>query len=71
MSILDQIDHRFMFSHEVAPPEDGDLVHELARYTRKEAVEIQQVLCDLRDQGVLTSRDGHISDFSKNVHGTC
>lgn len=31
-----------MFSHGVAPPEDSDLVHELAKYTRKEAVEIQQ-----------------------------
>jgi membrane protein len=46
-------------------PDDGDLLHELAMYTRKEPVEIQQVLWELRDQGVITIRDERISDFSK------
>jgi membrane protein len=46
-------------------PDKGDSLHELARYTRKEPVEIQQVLLELNDQGVITIRDGHISDFSK------
>jgi CRP-like cAMP-binding protein len=46
-------------------PDDGDPLYELARYTRKEPVEIQQVLWELRDQGVITIMDGHISDFSK------
>jgi len=46
-------------------PDNGDSLHELASYTRKEPVEIQQVLSELRDQGVITIRDGHISDFSK------
>jgi len=38
---------------------------ELAKYTRKEPIEIQHVLWDLRDQGVITIRDGHVSEFSK------
>jgi hypothetical protein len=46
-------------------PDDGAPLHELAKYTRKEPVELQQVLWELRDQGVITIRDGHISDFSK------
>ncbi len=46
-------------------PGDGDPLHELAMYTRKEPVEIQQVLWDLRDQGVVAIEDGHVSDFSK------
>jgi len=45
--------------------DDGDPLHELAMYTRKEPVEIQQVLWELRDQGVITILDGHISHFSK------
>jgi membrane protein len=46
-------------------PDNQDPLDELARYARKEPVEIQQVLWDLRDQGVITIRDGHVSDFSK------
>jgi len=46
-------------------PDDDDPLYELARYTRKEAVEIQQVLWELRDQGVITIRDGHISYFGR------
>jgi hypothetical protein len=46
-------------------PDNVDSLYELSKYTRKEPVEIQQVLWELRDQGVITIRDGHISDFSK------
>ncbi len=46
-------------------PDDKDPIYDLARYTRKEPVEIQQLLWDLRDQGVITIRDGRVSDFSK------
>jgi membrane protein len=45
--------------------DDTNPLDELARYTRKEPVEIQQVLWDLRDQGVITILGGHVSDFSK------
>jgi len=46
-------------------PDNQDPLDELARFARKELVEIQQVLWDLRDHGVITTRDGHVSDFSK------
>ncbi len=46
-------------------PDNQDPLDELARFTRKELVEIQHVLWELRDQGVITTRDGHVSDFSK------
>jgi CRP-like cAMP-binding protein len=45
--------------------DDKNPIYELARYTRKEPVEIQQLIRDLRDQGVITIRDGRVSDFSK------
>jgi hypothetical protein len=47
-------------------PDNQNPLDELARYTRKEPVEIQQVLWDLRDQGAITIRDGLVSDFSKD-----
>ncbi|MGZ3580153.1 MAG: Crp/Fnr family transcriptional regulator, partial [Syntrophales bacterium] len=46
-------------------PDNQDPLDELARYARKEPVEIQKVLWDLRDQGVITVRDRHVADFSK------
>jgi CRP-like cAMP-binding protein len=46
-------------------PDNQNPLDELARYNRKEPIEIQQVLWDLRDQGVITILDGHVSDFSK------
>jgi membrane protein len=46
-------------------PDNQDPIDELAKYSRKEPVEIQQVLWDLRNQGVVAIRDGRVSDFSK------
>jgi membrane protein len=46
-------------------PNNQNHLDELARHTRKEPIEIQQILWDLRDQGVITILDGHVSDFSK------
>ena len=51
--------HKWPFSEGNSP------IYELARYTRKDPVEIQQVLWELRDQGVITILDGHVSGFSK------
>jgi CRP-like cAMP-binding protein len=40
-------------------------LEDLAAYTWKEPVEIQQILWDLKDKGVITIKDGKISEFSK------
>ncbi len=45
--------------------DDKNPIYELARYTRKEPVEIQQLIRDLRDQRVISIREGHIYEFSK------
>ncbi|HUH65792.1 MAG TPA: cyclic nucleotide-binding domain-containing protein, partial [Syntrophales bacterium] len=46
-------------------PDNQDPLDELARYTRKEPVEIQQVIWDLRDEGVIAINGGNISGFNK------
>jgi membrane protein len=55
----------FYFLHKWPLSDNQNPVEELARYTRKESGEIQQVLWDIRDHGVITIIDGKISAFSK------
>jgi membrane protein len=53
------------FCYEWPLPDNKYPLDELTRYTRKDPFEIQQVLWDLQDQGVIAIREGRVSDFSK------
>lgn len=53
------------FLYEWPLPDGKSPLDELARYTRKDPFEIQQVLWELRNQGIITIRDGSVSEFSK------
>ncbi|HVO65874.1 MAG TPA: YhjD/YihY/BrkB family envelope integrity protein [Syntrophales bacterium] len=53
------------FCYEWPLPDNKDPLDDLARYTRKDPFEIQQVLWDLRNQGVIDIKDGRVSDFNK------
>lgn len=49
--------------HEWPLPENQNPLEDLARCVRKQPAEIQQVLWDLRDHGIITISEGKISQF--------
>ena len=53
------------FCYEWPSTDNKNPLEELARYTRKDPFEIQQVLWNLRDQGVIVISDGKVTEFSR------
>jgi len=53
------------FFNESPLSDNRNPLEDLSGYTRKDPAEIQQILWDLKDKGVITIIDGKISEFSK------